>query len=103
MNDLGEASLVLGIKIHRDRRKWGIRTRDENGTEISRTESHRFLRLIRLNSYFRRNSNSVQNSKHQIRNQNENGLDIFPTIFCFSTFNSEYPEFEIRFKPNLAH
>ena len=26
MNDLGEASLVLGIKIHRDRRQWGIRT-----------------------------------------------------------------------------
>ena len=26
VNDLGEASLVLGIKIHRDRRKWGIRT-----------------------------------------------------------------------------
>ena len=26
MNDLGEASLVLVIKIHRDRRKQGIRT-----------------------------------------------------------------------------
>ena len=26
VNDLGEASLVLGIKIHQDRRKWGIRT-----------------------------------------------------------------------------
>ena len=26
MNDFGEASLVPGIKIHRDRRKWGIRT-----------------------------------------------------------------------------
>jgi hypothetical protein len=36
----------------------------------------------------------------QIRNLNENGLDIFRP---FSTFNSVYPEFEIRFKPNLAH
>ena len=26
MNDFGETSLVLGIKIHRDRRKNGIRT-----------------------------------------------------------------------------
>ena len=26
----------------------------------------------------------------------------FPTVFYFSTCNSEYPEFEIRFKPNLA-
>ena len=26
MNNHGETSLVLGIKIHRDRRKWGIRT-----------------------------------------------------------------------------
>ena len=26
MNDLGEASLVRGIEIQQDRRKWGIRT-----------------------------------------------------------------------------
>ena len=26
VNDLGEASLVLGVEIHQDRRKWGIRT-----------------------------------------------------------------------------
>jgi len=26
MNDLDETSLVLGIEIHRDRRKWGRRT-----------------------------------------------------------------------------
>ena len=26
MNDLDDASLVLGIEIHQDRRKWGIRT-----------------------------------------------------------------------------
>ena len=26
VNDLGEASLVLGIEIHRDRRKWGTGT-----------------------------------------------------------------------------
>ena len=80
-----------------------VAPKDENGTEISRTEPHLFLYLIRSNSYFRTNSNSVQNSEHQIQNRNENGLDIFSTIFYFSTFNSEYPEFEIRFKPNLAH
>ena len=75
--------------------------RDENGTEISRTEQHRFLYLIRSNSYFRTNSNSVRNSEHQIRNRNENGLDIFSTVFYFSTFNSEYPEFEIRFRNSV--
>ena len=77
--------------------------KDENGTKISRNEPHRFLHLIRSNSYFRTNSNLVRNSEHQIRNRNENGLDICPTVFYFSTFKSEYPEFEIRFKPNLAH
>ena len=71
---------------------------DENGTEISRTEPHLFLYLIRSNSYFRTNSNSVQNSEHQIRNRNENGLDIFPTVFYLSTFNWVYPDFEIRFR-----
>ena len=76
--------------------------RDENGTEISHTESHRFPYLIRSNSYFRTNSNSVRNSEHQIRNRNENGFDILLTVFYISTFNSE-SEFEIRFKPNLAH
>ena len=75
--------------------------RDENRTKIS--PPHRFLYLIRSNSYFWINLNSVRNSEHQIRNRNENGLDIFSTFFYFSTFNSEYPEFEIRFKPNLTH
>jgi hypothetical protein len=58
--------------------------RDENGTEIFRTEPHRFLHLIRSNSYFRTNSNSIRNLEHQIRNRNENGLDIF--FRPFSTF-----------------
>ena len=82
---------------------WVCICRDKNSTEIFRTEPHRFLHLIQSNSYFRTNSNSVRNSEQQIRNRNENGLDIFPTVFYFSTFNSEYPEFKIRFKPNLAH
>ena len=43
----------------------GIPSKDENGTEISRTEPHRFLHLIRSNSYFRTNSNSVRNSKSE--------------------------------------
>jgi ABC-type transport system involved in multi-copper enzyme maturation permease subunit len=34
-------------------------TRDKNGMEISCTEPHRFLHLIRSNSYFQTNSNSV--------------------------------------------
>jgi hypothetical protein len=45
-----------------------LRDRDENGTEIFRTESHRFLHLIRSNSYFWTNSNLVRNSEHEIRN-----------------------------------
>ena len=81
-----------------------IRTwcKDENGTEISRILPHRFLYLIRSNSHFRINSNSVRNLEHQIRNRNENGFDIFPTIFYFSTFNSEYPEFKIRFRNSVS-
>ena len=76
---------------------------DENGTEISHTEPHHFLQLNRSISYFRTNSNSVRNSEHQIRNRDENSLDnFFLTVFYFSTFNSQYPKFEIRFKPNLA-
>ena len=58
-------------------------SKDENGMEISRTEPHRFLHLIRSNSYFRINSNLVRNSEHQIRNRNKNGLAIFRP---FSTF-----------------
>jgi hypothetical protein len=57
--------------------------RDENGTVITRTEPHRFLYLIRSNLYFCTNSNSVQNSKHEIQNRNENGLVTFRP---FSTF-----------------
>ena len=76
-------------------------SKDENGTKISRTEPHRFLHLIQSNSYFRTNSNSVRNSEQQIRNRNENGLDIFPTVFYFSTFNSEYPEFKIWFQNSV--
>jgi len=33
----------------------------------------------------------------------ENGLDIFSTVFYFSTFNVKYFEFKIWFKPNLAN
>jgi hypothetical protein len=76
--------------------------KDENGTEISQIEPHRFLHLIRLNPYFQTNSNSVRNSEHKIRNRIENGLDIFRSFFYFSTFNSKYLEFKIQFKPNLV-
>ena len=88
---------------HRGGRRSKQRTWRPHEEDGSRTTRDRFLRLIRSNSYFQRNSNLVQNSEHQIRNRNENGFDIFPTVFYFSTFYSEYPEFEIRFKPNLAH
>ena len=57
--------------------------RDENGTEISGTEPHHFLYLIRSNSYFWTNLNSVRNLEHQIRNRNKNGLAVFRP---FSTF-----------------
>jgi len=68
-------------------------------SQLGLTEPLRFLYLIRFNLYFWTNSNSVRISEHQIQNRNENGLDIFR---LFSTFNSEYPEFKILFKPNLA-
>ena len=63
--------------------KGTVSIRDENGTEISCTEPHHFPHLIWSNLYFRTNSNSVQNTEHKIRNQNENNLDIFG---LFSTF-----------------
>jgi hypothetical protein len=31
-------------------------------------------------------------------NQNENDFYIFLTVFYFSTFNLEYPEFKIQFQ-----
>ena len=50
------------------------------------TDENGFLYLVQSNSYFRINLNSVRNSEHQIRNWNENGFDIFLTVFYFSTF-----------------
>jgi hypothetical protein len=81
----------------------GLMANDENGTKISRTEPHRFLYFIRSNSYF-----CVRLYCFRFRISNvkvENGLDIFrpfSTVFYFSTFNSEYPEFKIQFKPNFV-
>jgi hypothetical protein len=82
-----------------------ISRKDENATEISRIGPHRFLYFIRSNSYFcvrlYRFCFCFRISNVKV----ENGLDIFrlfPTIFYFSTFNSEYPEFKIQFKPNFV-
>jgi hypothetical protein len=80
-------------------------SKNENGTEISRTEPYRFLYFIRSNSYF---CVWLYRFRFRFRISNvkvENGLDIFrpfPTVFYFSTFNSEYPEFKIQFKPNFV-
>jgi hypothetical protein len=60
--------------------------KDENGTEISRTEPHRFLYFIRSNSYF---CVRLYRFRFRFRISNvkvENGLDIFrpfPTVFYF--------------------
>jgi hypothetical protein len=44
------------------------------------------------------------NSKFEILywKSERNQFESCPSDFCISTFNSEHPEFEIRFKPNLA-
>ena len=80
--------------------------KDENGTEISRTEPHRFLYLIRSNSYFlvrlyrfRFRIWDVSYFKCKSRKR----FTHFSTVFYFSTFNLKYSEFKIRFKPNLAN
>jgi hypothetical protein len=73
--------------------------------EISRTEPHHFLYFIRSNLYF---YVRLYRFRFRFRISNvkvENGLDIFrlfPTVFYFSTFNLEYPEFKIQFKPNFV-
>ena len=78
----------------------------ENGTEISRTEPHRFLYLIRSNPYFlvrlyrfRFRISDVSYFKCKSRKR----FRYFSTVFYFSTFNLKYSELKIRFKPNLAN
>ena len=80
--------------------------KDENATEISRTEPHRFLYLIRSNPYFlvrlyrfRFRIWDVSYFKCKSRKR----FTHFSTVFYFSTFNLKYSEFKIRFKPNLAN
>ena len=81
-------------------------TEDENGTEISRTEPHRFLYLIRSNPYF-----LVQLYRFRFRIwdisyfkcKSRKWFTHFSTVFYFSTFNLKYSEFKIRFKPNLTN
>jgi len=81
-------------------------SKNENGTEISRTEPHRFLYLIRSNPYFlvrlyrfRFRIWDVSYFKCKSRKR----FTHFSTVFYFSTFNLKYSEFKIRFKPNLAN
>ena len=81
-------------------------TKDENGTEISRTEPHRFLYLIWSNPHFlvwlyrfRFRISDVSYFKCKSRKR----FRYFSTIFYFSTFNLKYSELKIRFKPNLAN
>ena len=80
--------------------------KDENGTEISRTEPHCFLYLIRSNPlflvrlyHFRFRIWDVSYFKCKSRKR----FTHFSTVFYFSTFNLKYSEFKIRFKPNLAN
>jgi hypothetical protein len=84
----------------------GITGKDENGTEISWTEPHRFLHLIRSNSYFllwlyRFRFRILDVSYFKCKSRNR--FRYFSTVFYFSTFNLKYSEFKIRFKPNLAN
>ena len=65
-------------------------SKDENGTEISRTEPHRFLYLIRSNPYFlvrlyrfRFRISDVSYFKCKSRKR----FRHFSTVFYFSTFN----------------
>ena len=88
-------------------RRWASSVlKDENETEISRTEPRRFLYLIRSNPYFlvrfyrfRFRISDVSYFKCKSRKR----FRHFSTVFYFSTFNLKYSEFKIRFKPNLAN
>ena len=80
--------------------------KDENGKKISRAEPHHFLHLTQANSYFW-TKYGILNSNLKFGTPNSKSdrirFRLCSTDFYFSTFNSEYPEFEIRFKLNLAH
>jgi hypothetical protein len=80
--------------------------KDENGTEISRTEPHRFLHLIRSNSYFlvrlyRFRFRILDVSYFKCKSRKR--FRHFSTVFYFSTCNLKYSKFKIQFKPNLAN
>jgi hypothetical protein len=62
---------------------WVHVCKDENGTEISRTEPHHFLYFIRSNSYFCVRLYRFHFRFHISNIKVENGLDIFRP---FSTF-----------------
>ena len=81
-------------------------TPNENRTEISRIEPHRFLYLIRSNPYFlirfyrfRFRISDVLYFKCKSRKR----FRHFSTVFYFSIFNLKYSELKIQFKPNLAN
>ena len=83
-----------------------LQSKDENGTEISRTEPNRFLYLIRSNSYFfvrlyrfRFRILDISYFKYKSRKR----FWHFSTVFYFSTFNMKYFKFKIWFKPNLVN
>ena len=67
-------------------------SKDENGKEIFRTEPHRFLHLIRANSYFRTKYGILNsNSKYEILNSKSDRIRfrLCSADFYFSTFYSE--------------
>jgi hypothetical protein len=64
-----------------------VAAKDENGTEIYRTEPHHFLYLI-------------QSTPHFLSDFTVS--DRFRSFSTFLFLIQKYPEFKIRFKPNLV-
>jgi hypothetical protein len=60
-----------------------ITFKDENGTETSRTEPHRFLYLIRSNSHFLVRLYRFRFRFHISNVKVENGLNIFRPFLTF--------------------
>ena len=79
----------------------------ENGRDISRSVSPRFLHLTWSYSYFRTKTESVRKTGHEIRNRDEIGLGPIPIVFAYPVFISGYPvsakqTFWIYFLPSLT-
>ena len=79
-------------------RCWIFTIRVENGRDKSHSVPPRFLYFTRPFLYYQTNTESVQNSRYQIRKRDGNGLSCTPIV---SVFCRDIPFLLIRYIPFL--